>query len=65
MKSFKNYLVEQKAMQASGMSAARHTKQYITPYLPGGSKHAVDSHEMATEHGPLKAGQKVTVVGHI
>lgn len=64
MKSFKNYLFEQKAMQASGMSAARHTKQYITPYLPGGSKHAVDSHEMATEHGPLKAGQKVTVVGH-
>lgn len=64
MKTFINYLYEQRAMQASGISAARHTKQYITPYLPGGSKHAIDSHEMAVEHGALKAGQKVTVVGH-
>jgi hypothetical protein len=64
MKTFLKYMVEQTAMKASGLSAARHTKQYITPYLPGGSKHAAGSHEMAVEHGPLKAGEKVTVVGH-
>mgnify|MGYP006279045453 CR=1 FL=1 len=64
MKSFSNFLFEQVAIKASGMSAARHTSQYITPYLPGGSKHSVGSHEMASDHGDLKAGQKVTIVGH-
>jgi hypothetical protein len=69
MKTFKNYIIEQlsipaTSMKASGMSAARHTKQYIIPYLPGGAKHSVGSHEMASEHGPLKAGEKVTIVGH-
>lgn len=64
MKSFSSFLIEQVALKASGMSAARHTSQYITPYLPGGSKHSEGSHEMASNHGDLKAGQKVTILGH-
>jgi hypothetical protein len=64
MKSFSNFLFEQVSLKASGMSAARHTSQYITPYLPGGSKHSEGSHEMASDHGSLEAGQKVTIVGH-
>jgi len=64
MKLFSNFLIEQVAIKASGMSAARHTSQYITPYLPGGSKHSEGSHEMASNHGDLAAGQKVTIHGH-
>lgn len=51
-------------MRASGMSAERHVGQYITPYMPGGKKHAEDSHVMAGDHGSLKSGQRVTILGH-
>jgi hypothetical protein len=64
MKLFSVFLFEQVAMKASGISAARHTSQYITPYLPGGVKHSADTHEIASDHGSLRAGQKVTIVGH-
>lgn len=63
MQRFLSFITEV-TIQASGLSAERHTKQYITPYLPGEAKHAEGSHVVATDHGELKAGQHVTIIGH-
>jgi hypothetical protein len=63
MLSFIQYITEV-AIKASGQSAERHTAQYITPYLPKGPKHAKGSHELVSNVGHLKAGDKVTIHGH-
>jgi hypothetical protein len=63
MLSFKEYISEV-AILAKGQSAERHAKQYVTPYLPGGSKHGAGTHEVASSVGHLNPGDKVTLHGH-
>lgn len=63
MKLFKDFISEA-TIRASGQSAERHTKQYITPYLPGSAGHAPGTHTMASSHGGISAGEKVTIHGH-
>jgi hypothetical protein len=65
MKTFFTFIEEQAApIKSRGISAERHTKQYITPYLPGGAKHAEGTHTIASDHGEFKSGDKVTIHGH-
>jgi len=49
-------------IQSSGVRGPRHFKKYIQPFLKGG-EHAAkkDTHVMATNVGPLRAGTKVTI----
>lgn len=51
-------------IKSSGLSADRHTKQYIEPYLPGGAKHGDETHEVAADVKGLAAGDKVKLVAH-
>jgi hypothetical protein len=72
MKKFSTYLAEgflaeegeRPAMSAGGREAERHVKQYVTPYLPGGELHGKGTHTLATDHGNLKAGTKITLHAH-
>lgn len=72
MKKFINYLLEgylaeeggRAPMSASGAQAERHVKQYVTPFLPGGERHAEGTHILAKDHGSLKAGTSVTLHKH-
>jgi len=73
MKTFSHFIEESyaleltegsKPIQSRGMSAERHTKQYITPYLPGNEKHAEGTHTMASDHEGLSSGDKVTIHSH-
>jgi len=52
-------------MSAGGREADRHVKQYVTPYLPAGEQHGEGTHTLATDHGPLKAGTKLTFHTHL
>jgi hypothetical protein len=71
MKSFKNFITEQAAyivetaISGTGMKAERHTKQYITPYLPGEKKHSKEgTHTVAGEVKGLNSGDKVMIHSH-
>jgi hypothetical protein len=65
MDRFKSFITESK-IKSFGLSADRHTKQYITPYLPGNPKHAEGTHEISAKSpgSGLDAGDKVTIHGH-
>jgi hypothetical protein len=64
MLTFKTFITEV-TLRASGISAERHTSQYITPYLPGGPKHEEGSHTMASSHGDeISKGDRVTIHRH-
>lgn len=52
------------AIAASGQRAQRHTNQYIKPFLSGEPNHQPLSHEMASNIGHLKSGDKVTLHSH-
>ena len=62
--SFISYISEAQAIKSAGLSAERHTKQYIAPYLPGGSQHSEGTHKIKTNTGSFSAGDKVTLHSH-
>lgn len=69
MRKFKTFfseemIVESVPIKSSGMSADRHAKQYIEPYLPGGKKHGDETHEVAAEAKGLAVGDKVKLLSH-
>ena len=63
MKLFKDFIIEG-TIRASGQSADRHAKQYITPYVKGGDKHGEGTHTMASSHGGMPIGSNVTIHSH-
>jgi hypothetical protein len=63
MKLFKDFISEA-TIRASGQSAERHAKQYITPYVKGGERHGEGTHTMASSHGGIEAGSNVTIHSH-
>jgi len=74
MIKFKSFLKEQvellseegrAKMSAGGRDADKHVRQYVTPYLPGGEQHGEGTHTLAADHGPLKAGTKLTFHAHL
>lgn len=71
MKSLKQFVTEdygfitEATISATGLSAARHTKQYITGYLPGEDKHSKQgTHTVAADVKGLAKGDKVTLHSH-
>lgn len=51
-------------ISGSGVDAARHASKYITPYLPGGEKHAEGTHKLGVSTNGMEAGTALTIHGH-
>lgn len=47
--------------KAGSSSGKRHVQKYITPYLPGGERHAPETHSLDKPHGELSKGTKLTL----
>lgn len=63
MLSFSTFISEAK-LSSSGKRAQYHTDKYITPFLEGKPGHKPYSHEIDSDVGPFKAGDKVTMHSH-
>lgn len=47
--------------RASSYVGQRHVRNYITPYLPGGSSHGEDTHILEKDHEGIPKGTKLTL----
>lgn len=63
MLRFKHFLMET-ALTASGERGERHFRDYIHDFLPGNSKHNIETHQLEKPYKGYSAETKLTILGH-